>query len=486
MSAPLPHADPPRKHSLSLLLLSLFLGFLFLSGVYFALPPGTGNSGTGGPPVTVETLVNVSSNATNETPPLLGVNVRADVYGGPALLNKAALPELHMFRWPGGDLSERYDMMGDNGLGTIYTNGVGAPAPWSTAQFVQWCGSIHCQAIFTVPAEIDNATYAATLVSYVEEGLGFHPTYWEIGNEPGLWTHFGIPWNDWTSSQQLAVSPSQYAGVVHAYIAAMRAVDPTIRIIGLGGAGSNSVSEDVWIQQTVDANGANLSAIAIHVYPAGAGYAGEGTAEIYGSLGSTQSLPSVVPKALKAIRSACATCNISLLVDEFNAATGTALDGFMSTYALVPYLAAEVMQGLTLNITSLDLWVLQGGYAGSLFTTTGNPRPTYAFFQYFLPSLGPAVHPVALQPALPYAYAVATQSFGANPEAVLMVANLNLTSAVELTLGGSGFPLSGSTTLTFWGGAASGPTTGTFASANGSWILPPDSIGLLSTPGTLT
>ena len=67
-----------------------------------------------------------------------------------------------------------------------------------------------------------------------------------------------------------------------------------------------------------------------------------------------------------------------------------------------------------------------------------------------------------------------------------MVANLNLTTAVELALGGSGFPLSGSTTLTFWGGAAGGPTTGTFTSANGGWILPPDSIGLLSTPGTLT
>lgn len=487
MTPSLPSPPVPLRDKVVIVLLAVFLSGLFLSGAYYALPSTKGSSGPGGPPPTLSTTLSVGANVSaNLTSPLLGVNVRADIYGGPTMLSQAHLPEFHLYRWPGGDLAERYDMMANNGQGAIYSDGTSVPGAWSTAQFVNWCESISCQAIITVPAEIDNATFAAMLVSYVEQGLSFHPAYWEIGNEPGLWTHFGVPWSQWAASQQLAVSPSQYAQVAHAYIAAMRAVDPTIQFIGLGGAGSSSVSEDTWIQQTVAVNGPNLSAVAIHVYPAGAGFAGENSSTIYASLSGDESLPVVVPKALKAIHAGCATCSISLLVDEFNAATGTQLDGFLSSYQLVPYLAAEVIQGLNLSIGSLDLWVLQGGYAGSLFTAAGNARPADTLFKEFLPELGPSVHPVYCSPAISTLYAAATETNGGSSQSALFVANVNLTYAVEIALGSSGFPLSASATILVWSGASGGPVTETLPAGQTSWVLPPDSVGVLTSGGSLT
>ena len=50
---------------------------------------------------------------------------------------------------------------------------------------------------------------AAAEVDYVVHTLGFEPSYWELGNEPVNWNHFGVPWAQWNLSQRLNATPAR-------------------------------------------------------------------------------------------------------------------------------------------------------------------------------------------------------------------------------------------------------------------------------------
>src|SRR5579871_5396239 len=178
---------------------------------------------------------------------------------------------LEFVRWPGGAVADEYNLSSNrlyHALGRYIT------PPTSFLQFVHWCLPVRCQAIVQLPGEIGSPSTAAYLVNYIENVVGFHPAYYEIGNEPALWKHYGIPWSNWTSTQRVKVTAMGYAHLVQNYTAAIRGVDPDAQIIGLPGFGQGGYHEPTWIQDSVAVNGPNLSAVSIHVYPSGRGPAG--------------------------------------------------------------------------------------------------------------------------------------------------------------------------------------------------------------------
>jgi alpha-L-arabinofuranosidase len=216
----------------------------------------------------------------------LGVNLRADSAFSDASTSALNSTAVRMVRFPGGGLADRFDPLGQGDRGTIYNDsGATEVAGTSLDEFVRWCQSTACESILTLPAEIDNTSEVRAIVSYTETQLGFRPTYWEVGNEPARWEHFGIPWADWNISQTSTPTPAQFAAVVNGYVQAIRTIDPTTGIIGLGGLGRASSGQSAWISSVVGENGPNLSAIAIHVYPAGSGFPSADLAGWFGSLG---------------------------------------------------------------------------------------------------------------------------------------------------------------------------------------------------------
>lgn len=409
----------------------------------------------------------------------LGLDVQAYENPGQSVLSFVDSTSVRMFRWPGGDLSERYNMTADSGAGLIYNdNGTTEQPGWTTSQFVDWCQSISCDAIFTVPAEIDNPSLAASYVTYVEKTLGFHPTYWEIGNEPGLWTHFGIPWAKWSTNQQIGPTPDQYAEVVHSYIEAMKAVDPTIKFIGLGGVGGPG-GDTAWIEATVSVNGPNLTAIAIHSYPASPGTSGESVAQIDSALQGNTSIPVRVPADLAEIASVCPSCHIEIIADEFNAASGSTLSGFMTSFNLVPFTAAEIIQGLTNNVTSMDLWELEGGYGGSFFDSSGNSHPVTLLYSFFLDHLFEEVLHTNITSSISDLYALATENTTGTEGSSLFVANLNSTFPARVLLTKSGFPANGSGTVLIWSSTTPLPQVLPLDSGTSAgWVLPPQSVAI--------
>ena len=165
--------------------------------------------------------------------------------------------------WPGANSGDQYDPFTNL---TWADNNTSAPTPTTEVDFVRWCRSVNCSAIFELPGEIDNATIAAEIVNYTEHTLGFRPSAYEIGNEPGFWVHWGQPWGLWGTDTGSPSAP-QYAWEVNNYTKAIRAVDPNASIIGIPGIGRTLPHLSTWVSDVIKVDGPNISAIALHSYP---------------------------------------------------------------------------------------------------------------------------------------------------------------------------------------------------------------------------
>jgi hypothetical protein len=387
-------------------------------------------------------------------------------------------------RYPSGRAADAYDYQSN----LVYHDDHSTYSPPNgLAKFVSWCKSVHCHAILGLPAEIDNPTLASAEVKYVEQTLRFHPNYWEIGNEPAQWKHFRIAWSHWHTTDTATVTPTGFGQVVAAYAKAIHAVDRYAHLIGLPGVGTGAKGETTWIGDVVHAAGHQISAVAVHVYPAGHKNAQYGTeTQFFQSLTDPSSLQVRLPADEKAIRAACSTCTgIKILATEIgSASTGSGTSGgnygrFMSHFPLVPYVAAEVVQGMRDGLAGMNLYAYFTPYLGSVINyVSGHPDPIYYFYKDLAPHLALDVLPTSVRSWAWGVYAVATT----NPSThmtTLLVANTNTGSSIDLGLGGSGFPLAGEGGVWAWSGSTTQPVYHSYGSGlPRSWTLPAVSIAL--------
>ena len=387
----------------------------------------------------------------------------ANAIGAPAASALLATPARYVV-WPSDGLGDRFDVLNN----TLWTDGVVTNVhSTSEVQFVNWCRSTHCAAILQVPGEIDNATIAAEVVNYTLNTLHFAPAYWEIGNEPALWTHWKEMWWNWKTGDRNFTSPIGYADEVQQYIAAMRTVNASLPILGLPGVGTGALNETAWINATVAVNGPNLAGVAIHVYPAGNPDGNSvPLAQFNSYLTSRSSLPARVPADLGAIASACSGCASlpSLFVTEFNSATNTSPYGYtgyvryLDGFANVPFVTAEVIQALNLSLANLDYFSLQSvNFPGSWLNATGAATPSFTLYSTLLDRLGPDVQPIApTTPGPPGLYAALTVDPNDSARSFL-VANANTTAAASLNLSALGFPSGQGAEIWTWNNTTSLP-----------------------------
>lgn len=406
-----------------------------------------------------------------------GADVRPYYALGPAEGAAFNATPLVFLRWPGGTIADQYNytanrIYGDGGA--YYT------PPTNESQFIAWCRSVSCGAIFQLPAEIDSPSTAAYYVAYTERTLRFAPSYWEIGNEPAQWTHFGYGWANWTAAQNVNATPGTYAQLVHSYIAAIHAVDPRARFVGLPGVGTGAYNENVWIQATVTTNGPNLSAVGIHVYPAGGSTVpGNVTAAAFTqTLLGKASLTHRIPIDEAAIRSACPKCPpIGIFVTELGSGTqGGPYSGLMGRFADVPYLTAEVAQAMLEGVPNLDLFAFESSYNGSILNATGAPTEIYTLYSQLLDHLDPIVLNASLVGAPTNFYLVAARNASSTSYSLLMV-NANVSATTTVNLLTAGLPLVSSGQYWSWNGTTKAPATGSWALLTPQlWTIPPRSV----------
>jgi hypothetical protein len=285
-------------------------------------------------------------------------------------------------------------------------------------------------------------------------------------------------------SQNSAVTPQVYAQIVQQYTSAIRGVDPTAPMIGLPGTGSGGSTEAQWIQATVALNGKNLSAIATHIYPAVPITPGEAASKIYGTLTGSNSVPARIQTDLAALSSACASCRLKLLVDELGAGTQGSPGSYFGGYSLVPYVAAELTQGIATNVTTLDYFTLQLRNSPVGWFTSNSPNPVYSLFTTFVPRFPTTIFGTAIAASSSNAFVLAGQGAAPSLNATLVVVNANPVNALRVNLSSTKFPTNVSGSSVWWNGGLSSPQLQNWpGGVPPIWVIPPLGVGLWSAAG---
>src|SRR5579862_5538995 len=192
--------------------------------------------------------------------------VRADVFEK----LKAVRPSF--IRWPGGNVAQDYHWMWGVGpkderpawINLSWANELES-GDFGTDEFVQLCRDLGTEPSLTVNVEGRGATVqeAADWVEYANgpatskygamratdgHSEPYHVKFWEIGNEI---------WGDWVRGHSDAAT---YAANLGRYAPALRAVDPSIQLIGVG---DNKMD---WDRTVLKASGSQIDYLAVHHY----------------------------------------------------------------------------------------------------------------------------------------------------------------------------------------------------------------------------
>jgi len=175
-------------------------------------------------------------------------------------------------RWPGGNVAQDYHWMWGVGPRDQRTSWVNLswgnelePSDFGTDEYIQLCRNVGAVPSITVNVEGRGAT-AEEAAAWVEYANGtrntqygrmraanghrepFHVKYWEVGNEI---------WGSWVRGHSDAET---YARHYLRYAEAMRAVDPSIRLIAVG---DNNFD---WDRTVLKLAGEHIDYLAIHHY----------------------------------------------------------------------------------------------------------------------------------------------------------------------------------------------------------------------------
>ncbi len=427
-----------------------------VSAPAFALPVPPAATPTGA--AVLSPSLSSSGSLSVTGPDFWGANVRPYYTLGSPATSVYRAAGLSVVRWPGGAVADRFNITSNR----IYNdNGTVAIPPVNESTFVSWCRSVGCAAIIGLPGEIDNPSTAAFYVRYTEQTLGFTPLYWEIGNEPALWTHFGIAWSQWNLSQAQNATPASYANLVHAYVAAIHAVDPKAHVLGLAGVGQGAYGEAGWIRASVALNGPNLSGVAIHVYPAGGTVSGHASLTgFFGTLNGSSALLNRLPTDRAAVAAACPSCGpLPILATELGSGTqGGAYNTYMTGFADVPYVAAEAIQALSLNLSQVDLFAFQASYGGSLIATNGSASVVDLLYQQLLSRLDPVVASSFGGPSGSEVSGIVTHTVNGSTSSVLLT-NTNATRSAMVSVRGPSSPNGFDSTVVTWNSTLGAPVT---------------------------
>lgn len=165
-----------------------------------------------------------------------------------ARLADAQASALTVIRFPGGEWGDRNDLQ-----------------PYQIDQFMAFCKSLNATATINVRTMNGTPEAAAELVRYVNIEKKYGIRYWAIGNEPQFYE----------KAMKEPYGVERFNREFRAMAAAMKAVDPTIQIIGpeLTNFGpdpeknpKDSEGKD-WMIEFLRANGDVVDVVSIHRYP---------------------------------------------------------------------------------------------------------------------------------------------------------------------------------------------------------------------------
>ena len=163
-----------------------------------------------------------------------------------------------VLRWPAGHRSQEY----------VWERGGGGQSGGFTltashvAAFLALAKTVGAEPVFAINVKRSTPSVAADIVKYLNVENGHGVRFFQIGNEPDL-------------TDGMTSGPAAYAAQLIAFVDAMRAVDPAIRIVGpelLTGAHVGGMHGTVdWMTPILAQTGGRIDGISWHYYPLDSG-----------------------------------------------------------------------------------------------------------------------------------------------------------------------------------------------------------------------
>jgi hypothetical protein len=321
-----------------------------------------------------------------------------------------------------------------------YNNDANTPNPFDDGQLdamVTYARAVGAKPILQVPLLADTAgnpptaATAAAMVQYANVTKGYGIEYFSIGNEPDIYDTPGQP--SWP--QVVNYTPQDYCASVTAYVAAMKAVDPSIKIVGPDlaykyQAGTGPTLD--WLTPILETCGAEFDVIAIHRYPFEAA-----AATLAAAAQDPVSFRQVMTSVLGILQTT-GQGEKPLALTEMNvvydATTGCVLGASPGTVGSALWMADILGSSIQLGLWTSAVWDISDPddwSLGLIGLPSGHvPRPEYHAYALYAGHFGPTLLPsVSGLPAGVSAYASRDLADDATE---IIVINWN-TSAVALS-----------------------------------------------------
>jgi hypothetical protein len=351
-----------------------------------------------------------------------------------------------------------------------YNNDANTPDPFSDAQFdqaVAYARAIGAEPLIQVPHLADTngqpptPATAAAMVTYANVTKGYGVKYFAVGNEPDLYSTQGSL-VDSTLPAIVGYTPADYCASVTAYVAAMKAVDPTIQIVGpdLAYKYQAGSAENDWLTPILTGCGQLFDIVSIHRYPFDASQTTLATVA-----GDPASFRQVIA-SVRGILQNTGYADKPLALTEMNVAydaTTCVLDASPGTVGSALWMADSLGAAIELGLWTSAVWDISDtdDWALGLIGTppAHTPRPEYYAYGLYADYFGPTLVKVTSEPAGVSVYASRNQ---ADDTTDIVVVNWNATA----------------TALAFQ------VTDLTKAPGTATFVLPPVSIAAVEIPDT--
>ncbi len=304
-----------------------------------------------------------------------------------------------------------------------------APAPFSLAevdQFVAFANAIGAAPLLQVPilknlsGTAATAQDAADFVAYVNQTQGYAVPYFSIGNEPDLYTEQGF--------FDSTYNATAYCTTFKAFASAMKAVDPTIKILGPELSWKYQSGSNDWLTPFLKECGDAVDIVAVHRYPIDPAACSESAA--YGDATRFRDAISHVRELMAATgQSAKPLAFTEANITWDGSPEKSILPASPGTFPAGLWVADAIGTALESSLHSLSFWSLSEGWTLGFFSGT-TPRPALHVLKLFSTKFGTEVLKVTGSPAGSSIYAGRDASVG---KTTLFVVNKSK-NALELSV----------------------------------------------------
>jgi hypothetical protein len=313
-----------------------------------------------------------------------------------------------------------------------YNNDANTPDNFDNAQMdkaVAYAHAIGAEPIVQVPllaadskGAVATPENAAAMVTYANVTAKYGIKYFSIGNEPDLYP-------DATGSTKgiAGYTASAFCTSLSAYAAAMKAVDPSIKILGPELSWKYQSGANDWLTTILQTCGSSIDIVTVHRYPMDpakttvAAAAADAT-NLNGTIAHLRSIMQQAGGGDKplAITEANITWDGDPAKSTMPASPGTVPAGLWA--------ADTFGMGMQNGLWTMLYWSTREGWTLGLFPSSDmSPRPSYWALDLYANHFGPTLLSVTSTPDGVRVYASRNQADNATQ---LVVVNWNLSSAI--------------------------------------------------------